>query len=74
MLRTDQLERRLAVELERTLDLDGIRVTCPVSVEISRGDVFDCTAIAPNGDRLRIRVTQVDDEGGVTWETAELDG
>jgi hypothetical protein len=70
-LRTDQLETRLTRELETALGIEGIRVACPTSVEIEEGDVFDCLATEPDGDRLRLRVTQVDDEGGVTWETLE---
>jgi hypothetical protein len=37
---------------------------------VRSGDTFVCVATAPNGDRLRIDVTQVDDEGAVTWELA----
>jgi hypothetical protein len=71
-LRIDQLERRLARELESALEVDGITVACPTLVEIRKGDVFECVATAPDGDRLRIRVTQVDDDGGVTWSTPGL--
>ncbi|HEX6400948.1 MAG TPA: DUF4333 domain-containing protein [Actinomycetota bacterium] len=73
-LRTGLLEERLARELRRRLDRPGIVVECPVRIEVRRGDVFECVALSTSGDRLRIRVTQVDDEGGVTWETAGLDG
>jgi hypothetical protein len=69
-LRTDQLERRLTREIVATLDVPGIRVDCPTGIEVRSGDTFVCVATAPNGDRLRIDVTQVDDEGAVTWELA----
>lgn len=69
-LRTDELEPRLARELVETLDVRGIRVDCPTGVEVRRGGTFACIATAPNGDRLRIVVTQVDDHGSVTWEIA----
>jgi Domain of unknown function (DUF4333) len=69
-LRTDQLERRLTREVVAALDVPGIRVDCPTGIEARRGDTFVCVATAPNGDRLRIAVTQVDDEGAITWETA----
>jgi Domain of unknown function (DUF4333) len=69
-LRTDQLERRLAREVVTATDVDGIRVDCPAGIEVRRGDTFVCVATAPNGDRMRIDVTQVDDEGSVTWEIA----
>jgi hypothetical protein len=69
-LRTDQLERRLAREVGSELDVAGVRVACPEPIEIREGDVFDCVATAPDGDRLRIRVTQLDDQGTLTWEPA----
>ena len=69
-LRTDQLERRLTREIVATTDVDDIRVDCPTGIEVRRGDTFVCIATAQNGDRLRIVVTQVDDEGAVTWEIA----
>jgi hypothetical protein len=69
-LRTDQLERRLTREIVATIDVRELRVECPEGIEVRRGDTFVCEATAPNGDRVRIEVTQVDDEGGVTWEIA----
>jgi hypothetical protein len=69
-LRADQLEQRLTRELVETMNVERIRVDCPVGIEVRRGDTFACVAMAPNGDRVRIDVTQVDDEGGVTWEIA----
>jgi hypothetical protein len=69
-LRTDQLERRLTREIVAALDAPGVRVDCPTGIEVRDGDMFVCVATAPNGDRLRIDVTQVDDEGAVTWEIA----
>jgi hypothetical protein len=74
MLRTDQLERRLVRALGSQLAVEGIRVACPRSVEVHEGDVFECVATAPDGDALRIRVTQVDGHGGVTWSTPGLAG
>jgi uncharacterized lipoprotein len=43
-------------------------VDCPDDVEARKGDVFTCTAIASDGSKVRVKVTQVDDEGGVRWE------
>lgn len=42
---------------------------CPEDVEVRRGGTFECTARAPGEtDGLRIDVTQLDDDGNVTWE------
>ena len=74
-LRTDQLERRLARELSERISVSDIRVECPPDIEVRRGDRFVCTATAPDRtERIRIEVTQVDDEGSVTWEFAGGDG
>ena len=69
-LRTDELERRLGREVAETLDIPRLVVGCPASIEVRRGDTFSCIATAPNGDRVQIQVTQVDDEGSIAWEVA----
>jgi hypothetical protein len=68
-LHVDQLERRLGRQLSDRLGVSGIEAECPEDVEVERGRTFVCTARAPGEDvRLRIEVTQVDDDGNVTWE------
>jgi hypothetical protein len=71
MLDSDQLERRLAQELSGQLDVPGIEVMCPDDAEVREGSTVDCVARAPGETAgLRIVVTQVDDDGNVTWEIA----
>jgi hypothetical protein len=36
-------------------------------VQAQRGDTFRCEAVASNGQRARVEVTQRDDEGSVSW-------
>jgi hypothetical protein len=68
-LNMSQLERRLERQLADQLDVDGIEVACPAEVEVAEGETFACEARAPGDpDAIRIRVTQVDDDGNVTWE------
>ena len=68
MLDSDQLERRLSLELSEQLDVPGLEVECP-DAEAREGSTLDCIARAPGEtEGLRIVVTQVDDEGNVTWE------
>jgi hypothetical protein len=70
-LNATQLERRLGRELSADLGVPGIVAECPVGVEVERGATFRCTARAPGeSDVLRVDVTQVDDDGHVTWEIA----
>jgi hypothetical protein len=74
MLDSDQLERRLSRELSDQLDVPGIEVECP-DVEAREGSTLDCIARAPGETAgLRIVVTQVDDDGNVTWEIAGAAG
>lgn len=48
---------------------------CPEDVEVRRGGTFACTARAPGEtEGLRIDVTQLDDDGNVTWEIAGAAG
>jgi hypothetical protein len=74
-LNTDQLERRLGRQLSDRLGVSGIVATCPDDVEVSKGATFACTARALGEDvALRIVVTQLDDDGNVTWEIAGTAG
>ena len=74
-LHTDQLERRLGRQLSDRLGVSGIEAECPEGVEVERGTMFVCTARAPGEEvRLRVEVTQLDDEGNVTWEIAGTAG
>jgi hypothetical protein len=70
-LNTDQLERRLGRQVSDRLGVSGIEAMCPEDIEVQKGATFACTARAPGEDvGLRIVVTQLDDDGNVTWEIA----
>ena len=74
-LNTDQLERRLGRQLSDRLGVSGIVATCPKGVEVRTRSTFACTARAQGEDvGLRIVVTQLDDDGHVTWEIAGAAG
>jgi len=75
MLDRDQLERTLARKISDQLDVPGIQVECPDDVEARQGETLDCIARAPGETAgLRIHVTQLDDDGNVTWEIAGAAG
>ena len=75
MLDHDQLERTLAREISAQLDGPGIEVECPDDVEAGQGAMIECIARAPGETAgLRIEVTQLDDDGNVTWEIAGAAG
>lgn len=74
-LQSGQLERRLGRQLSDKLGVSGIVAECPDDIEVRRGATFTCTARAPDETvGLRIDVTQIDDEGNVTWEIAGAAG
>ena len=75
-LNTDQLERRLGRQtLGPPRGLRGSRRSVRNGVEVRSDATFACTARAPGEDvGLRVDVTQVDDEGNVTWEIAGTAG
>jgi hypothetical protein len=71
MLDSAQLERQLARELSGLLDVPSVEVECPEGAEVRGGSTMECVARAPGETTgLRIAVTQIDDDGNVTWEIA----
>ena len=55
--------------------MNGITADCPADVRVAEGSTFRCTAHPPTGsDTLAIEVTQIDDDGHVTWEIAGTAG
>ena len=75
MLDSDQLERRLAEEISDQFHVPGVGVECPDDAEVRQGSTLDCVARAPGETAgLRILVTQVDDDGNVTWKIAGAAG
>jgi hypothetical protein len=74
-LNTDQLERRLGRQLSDRLGVSGIVTRCPDGIEVRERATFECTARAPGEDvGIRIVVTELDDDGHVTWEIAGAAG
>lgn len=70
-LDADQLERRLERSLSDRLGVNGVEVDCPDDVPVREGEAFVCIARATGETAgLRIRVTQIDDDGRITWEIA----
>jgi hypothetical protein len=68
-LDADQLERRLSRSVSARLRVEGVEATCPDDVRVEEGGTFVCIARAPGVTTgLRIVVTQVDDDGRITWE------
>ena len=63
---------RAESEIRRSLsDQTGATVKsvqCPDDVKAEKGDRFTCRALVADDDsRIRIRVTQVDGDGGLRW-------
>jgi len=58
-------EIRSGITRQTGVKIDTVR--CPDDVEARRGETFRCVALASNGQRARVEVTQRDDEGSISW-------
>jgi len=68
-LDTSSLESSLASQLEDQLGLTSVDVSCPNSLKVQAETSFTCTATAPDST-FEVTVTQVDDQGNVTWKVS----
>jgi hypothetical protein len=64
---TDRAEAEIKRDLAAQTGAPLRSVRCPDEVEAEKGKRFSCTAIAGDGSRIPIRVTQTDGNGGVRW-------
>ena len=61
---TEDLEGTLKRQLDRSAGVTSRGVECPQDIPMERGRTFNCTLIAPNGDRVRVDVRLTNDQGG----------
>ncbi len=66
-LDTEGLEEQIVAELQDGGGPPVSEVTCPADIAVEAGATFECTA-AGEGVEWTVRVTQVDDDGNVTFE------
>lgn len=66
LLDTARAEREIRRDISSEYGVKLQSVRCPDSVKAEKGRSFRCTAKARDGSRLPVKVTQVDDEGGVS--------
>lgn len=66
-LDTERAESAIRKGITRQTGVKIDSVRCPNDVEARQGDTFRCVAVASNGQRARVEVTQRDDEGSVSW-------
>ncbi len=64
---TDRAEAEIKRDLAAQTGAPLRSVRCPDEVDAKKGARFSCTAIAGDGSRIPIRVTQTDGNGGVRW-------
>ena len=64
---TARAEQEIKRGLSASTGAEVRSVRCPSKVEARKGDVFRCRALAVDGSRIPIRVTQIDGDGGVRW-------
>ena len=64
---TGRAESAIREQITRQTGVRIDSVRCPEDVAVERGGTFRCVAIASNGQRGRVEVTQRDEDGGVSW-------
>lgn len=66
-LDTRKIERYLGQDASSKLEVKGIAVSCPSTVDAGKDKTFTCTAQAPDSDEIDVDVRQKDAKGNVTW-------
>jgi uncharacterized protein DUF4333 len=69
-LDTSRLETQIGRTLSERSGLPITSVDCPNDVKAKKGGQFACTVTTSSKERVRVNVTQDDDQGGVTWKLA----
>ena len=54
--------------------LPVVEVTCPENRDRKAGAVFECTGKTKSGATFKLKVTQKDDRGNVSWALVETNG
>jgi hypothetical protein len=67
-LDAQQLDQKIANDMNDNLDMHGVTVSCPDDVPAEAGRRFECNARNPEGTTMAIEVTQTDDRGNVTYK------
>ena len=69
-LDTSRLETQIGKTLSQRTGFPITTVDCPNDVKAKKGERFTCTVTSSRNERVRVNVTQDDDQGGVTWKLA----
>lgn len=64
----EKAETEIKKGIEQQTGLTMKSVDCPDSETAKKGATFECTAVADNGTKAPVKVTQKDDKGNITWE------
>lgn len=66
----DAIESSVAADLAAQVGGEWT-VQCPDDIPLEQGLTANCGATSADGQSTMINVTQTDDQGNITWETAE---
>ncbi|MGF1604637.1 MAG: DUF4333 domain-containing protein [Thermosynechococcaceae cyanobacterium] len=70
-LNIEKLEGLVKKEFAEQTGIAVKAVTCPEDIKIEAENAFDCDIEAEDGQKLKAKVTQKDDEGNVKWDANE---
>jgi hypothetical protein len=68
-----KVEASIKTGLAEKLELPIASAACPATRDGKAGDVFECTATAETGGVLKVKVTQTDATGNISWELTNGD-
>jgi len=71
---TEKGEKEIQRALINQAHDSGITVKCPRDIKVEEGSKFNCVATDSKGQKLSIEVTQMDDQGGVSWRVLSGSG
>ena len=66
-LNSGKLEGKLKQGIEKQYGVKLKSVDCPSNVKAKKGNTFNCTAHATNGQKQKFKITQDDDQGHVHY-------
>lgn len=64
-------EEEISQKLEELRNVKPEKVECPDDMKAKKGDKYECTLTAPNGDELPVDLTMTDDEGKFEFEVGQ---
>jgi uncharacterized protein DUF4333 len=73
-VRTVDLQDRIKSGFAAETGLPVVEINCPETRDRKKGAIFECTGKTKAGASFKLKVTQTDDRGTVSWALVETNG